>query len=337
MYRVLIVDDDLLMQESLRLMILKVDGFTVINTVSTGEQAIRICREDAVDIVFIDVLMAGVTGLEASRIIHQNSPNITIYLLSGYSRIALFQFDLSVCVKEIIQKPVSPAYISTLLSNYKTEHEGSIQHQIEELVQILQKKDFARMYDKVPVLINEIYDIVGLDSARLIKNFVLISQSLFSTISFYENESKDTEKMFPVNEGLISDRKISELWLFRVMNYMFQKNSVNRYPLLENVFYYIEKHIKEDINLNKIIENCAISQGYLSRIFREQFQISVMEYLHMRKIHMAKGYFYFTKESIAEVAFRLGYNESSYFSKVFKKYEKMTVKEYKNQANIPEL
>lgn len=337
MYRVLIVDDDLLMQDALKLMIAKVEGFGVVNTVLTGEQAVKICKEDAIDVVFMDILMAGVTGLEASRMIHQSCPNTTIYLLSAYTKIALFQSDLSECVKELIQKPVSFSYFSTLLSNYKTEHEGSIQHQIEELVGILQKRDFAEMYVAVPVIVDEIYDIVGSDSAKLIKNFTLISQSLFSTISFYENENKNTEELFPVNEGLIPDRKTSELWLFRIMNYMFQKNGINRYPLLENVFFYIEKHIKEDINLNKIIENCAISQGYLSRIFREQFKLSVMEYLHMRKIHMAKGYFYFTKESIAEVAFRLGYNESSYFSKVFKKYEKMTVKEYKNQTNNPEL
>lgn len=114
------------------------------------------------------------------------------------------------------------------------------------------------------------------------------------------------------------------------MDYLFQQNSINRYPLLENIFIYIDNHIKEDIAINKIIDNCAISQGYLSRIFREQFQVSVTEYLHMKKMNLAKGYFYFTSDSIAEVAFRLGYNESSYFSKAFKKYEKMTVKQYKN-------
>ena len=125
----------------------------------------------------------------------------------------------------------------------------------------------------------------------------------------------------------------TELWLFRVIDYIFQKNSSNRYPLLHNVFLYIENNIKSDISLNKIIENCAISQGYLSRIFKEQFQVSVMEYLHMRKIYLAKGYFYFTDDSIAEVAFRLGYNESSYLSKVFKKYENMTVKQYRAQIS----
>ena len=58
-----------------------------------------------------------------------------------------------------------------------------------------------------------------------------------------------------------------------------------------NVFLYIESNIKSEISLNKIITNCSISQGYLSRIFREQFQISVMEYLHMRKIYLAKDIF----------------------------------------------
>jgi len=115
---------------------------------------------------------------------------------------------------------------------------------------------------------------------------------------------------------------------------LFRQNSISRYPLLENIFIYIEKHIKEDITLNGIIENCAISQGYLSRIIREQFQLSVMEYIHMKKMHLAKGYFYFTDESIAEVAFKLGYNESSYFSKVFKKYESMTVKQYRNEIRL---
>lgn len=49
----------------------------------------------------------------------------------------------------------------------------------------------------------------------------------------------------------------------------------------------------------------------------------------MRKIYLAKGYFYFTEESVSEIAFKLGYNESGYFSKVFKKYEHITVKDYR--------
>ena len=138
-------------------------------------------------------------------------------------------------------------------------------------------------------------------------------------------------ELFPINKSLILEKKTSELWLFRVVDYLFQQSSMKRYPLLDNIFLYIDQHIKEEITLNKIIENCAVSQGYLSRIFRSQFHVSVTEYLHMKKMHLAKGYFYFTEDSIGEVAFRLGYSESSYFSRVFKKYENLTMKEYKHK------
>ena len=37
----------------------------------------------------------------------------------------------------------------------------------------------------------------------------------------------------------------------------------------------------------------------------------------MKKMHLAKGYFYFTEDSIGEVAFRLCYSERSYFSREF--------------------
>ena len=76
-----------------------------------------------------------------------------------------------------------------------------------------------------------------------------------------------------------------------------------------------------------------MSQGYLSRIFKAEFGISVMEYLHMRKMMLAKWYFLDNDVSLTDAAYRLGYNECSYFSKVFKKYEHVTVLEYKKSLN----
>ena len=54
-----------------------------------------------------------------------------------------------------------------------------------------------------------------------------------------------------------------------------------------------------------------------------------MDYLHLRKIHVAKMRFANAGHSVSEVAFALGYSEAGYFSKVFKKYEHMTVQQYR--------
>ena len=333
MYRVLIADDDILMREALHVMIAKDSAFKVVSMTDTGERAVRVCKEDVIDIVFMDMQMPGITGLEASRIIHQSNPEISIYILSAHAANVLIRSAAQSQVKDVLEKPITYSCLKKIMENYKTEHEDSVQNQLEILASYLRNKDFGDFYDGIAGVIDEIYAIGGEDPVRLIKLFTYLGQNLLDTRSVY-GDSGNISELFPINEVLIPDRKTSELWLFRVMDYLFRQNSIGRYPLLENIFIYIEKHIKEDITLNSIIENCAISQGYLSRIFREQFKVSVTEYLHMRKLHLAKGYFYFTEDSIAEVAFRLGYNESSYFSKVFKKFENMTVKQYKKKIRL---
>ena len=63
------------------------------------------------------------------------------------------------------------------------------------------------------------------------------------------------------------------------MDYIYQQKSIRRYSILEGVFFFIEQHIKEKISLGQITEGSMISQGYLSRIFRDQFGISTMEYI----------------------------------------------------------
>ena len=333
MYRVLIADDDILMRKALNTMIVRDGDFKVVSMTDTGESAVRVCKEDVIDIVFMDMQMPGITGLEASRIIHQSNPEISIYILSAYAASVLIRSAAQSQVKAVLEKPITYSCLKKILENYKTEHENSIQNQLKTLASYIRNKDFGDVYGGISGVIDEIYAIGDEDPIRLIKLLTYLGQNLLDTRSVYGDRGNISE-LFPINEILIPDRNTSELWIFRVMDYLFRQNSIDRYPLLENIFIYIEKHIKEDITLNSIIENCAISQGYLSRIFREQFNVSVTEYLHMRKLHLAKGYLYFTECSIAEIAFRLGYNESSYFSKVFKKFENMTVKQYKNKIRL---
>lgn len=331
MYRVLIADDDILMREALKILISREESFQVIRMVGSGDSAVKACKEDAIDLVFMDMLMPGMTGLEAGRIIHQSNPEITIYMLSAYSSHVFVRSMAREEVKDVLEKPITWASLKKVLDHYKTDHDDSVLYHQEALAVLLRQKDFGKFYRDLTGIIDDVYEMAGGDSVRLIKMFTYMGQSLLDTRKVYD-ENKQVGELFPLNEGLILDRKTSELWLFRIMDYLFQQNSINRYCLLENIFLYIDTHIKEDLTLNNIIENCAISQGYLSRIFREQLNVSVTEYIHMKKMHLAKGYFYFTEDSIADVAFRLGYNESSYFSKVFKKYEKITVKQYKTET-----
>ncbi|MDR2349889.1 MAG: AraC family transcriptional regulator, partial [Deltaproteobacteria bacterium] len=142
---------------------------------------------------------------------------------------------------------------------------------------------------------------------------------------------------FPISDPtLLSIDRIVELCLFYIMNSIFITRSVKANDRLKNVFSFLDKNITENIGLDKLVKNCFISQGHLSRIFKKCFNISVMEYIHIRTLIISKLSFLFTNHTISDVAEYIGYNERSYFSKVFKKFEKITIQEYKQFNHRPD-
>lgn len=197
MYRVLIADDDILMREALDLMVTREEGFKVIQMVDSGEQAVKACRENPVDIVFMDMQMPGITGLEASRIIQRANPEIEIYILSAHAASVLIRSAGQDSVKDVLEKPITKASLRKILENYKTEHENSVQGQMETLVEVLRHKDFGELYEILPGIIDEIYVNADLDSAKLIKIFTYLGQRLLDTRNIYD-DNKNVTDIFPI-------------------------------------------------------------------------------------------------------------------------------------------
>lgn len=329
MYQILIVDDDSIMRRALNVMINKIEGFEVCGEAATGTQALKAYKSLKPDIIFMDILMPGLTGLDVVSHIREEDSDTTVYLLSAYKNFNLAKEAVKLQIKDYLLKPISVNALTELLLNFRRGKEGSISHHLNAFEEIVTDGDFKKVYYGLEEPINRIYKKYGNNEEKLVETFRYIGQRLLSQSISEDGGSVDVESLFPLNECLISEPLIMQMWLFKVMNYVYEKEAIRRYPVLQNVFVYIDENIRSEIGLNDIIENCSISQGYLSRIFKSQFKISVMEYLHLRKMHLAKGYLYLTNDSVAEVAFKLGYSESNYFSKVFKKYESITVQQYR--------
>ena len=85
MYNVLIVDDDTLMRNALRAMISRFKNFQIIGEAANGAEAIAICRLYPVHLIFMDIIMPGMTGIEAGKKIKEDSPQTEICILSAYS------------------------------------------------------------------------------------------------------------------------------------------------------------------------------------------------------------------------------------------------------------
>lgn len=107
-----------------------------------------------------------------------------------------------------------------------------------------------------------------------------------------------------------------------------KRNSLKRQNL-ENVKEYLEQHYQEKINLDNLAEEFYINKFYLTRIFKEQFGVSINNYLLQTRITHAKQLLRFTDLTIEAVSAECGMGDANYFSRMFKKVEGVTPGEFR--------
>ena len=95
-----------------------------------------------------------------------------------------------------------------------------------------------------------------------------------------------------------------------------------------NVQKYILNHIEEHLSLNEIAAVFGLSPNYLSTLFKKTCSMGFSEYITQRKISRAKPLLLEQDLKIYEVADRLGFESAFYFSKVFKKVEGISPREF---------
>lgn len=105
--RILLVDDHALMREGVASMLKNVEFIDVVGKVESGEEAINAAQELSPDIILMDIMMKGMTGIEAARWIKEQNSNIRIILLSGEVNQDYISLSAKVGVNGYLPKDVS--------------------------------------------------------------------------------------------------------------------------------------------------------------------------------------------------------------------------------------
>ncbi len=100
--------------------------------------------------------------------------------------------------------------------------------------------------------------------------------------------------------------------------------------LVINAIRYINEHCTENLSLSLVADKFHISPAYLSTIFKQNTTMSFKEYSNMIKIEEGKRLLLNTNYAILDIAISCGFEDQSYFSKVFKKYVGITPKQFRD-------
>lgn len=92
---------------------------------------------------------------------------------------------------------------------------------------------------------------------------------------------------------------------------------------------YIEEHYSEDLTLTGVAEQVGISPGYLSMMLSQTLGIGFVDYLTQVRIDHACMYLEQNSLKNYEIAYRVGFRDEKYFSRVFKKLKGQSPREYR--------
>lgn len=107
--RVLIVDDHPITRDGLRSALSTSDEIDIVGEATTGESAVDLVKEHAPDVVFMDVRMPGMSGLEATRVIHDIAPETKVILFTIEESHAAIADAIRAGVSGYLLKDVSAA------------------------------------------------------------------------------------------------------------------------------------------------------------------------------------------------------------------------------------
>lgn len=192
---------------------------------------------------------------------------------------------------------------------------------IKDLFEDFKEKQIS--FNKAKIVIDEFFTVVS----RTIYGQINDVEILHSLRNGYKNMlQKCTNQDDLLNHSLNFIENAMDI----LTEYLFQGED----ELVKKVNLYIEKNYMKNLTLKSIAEVFYISPNYLSSLFNEKNGMSITDYININRVDNAKIYLVKTKMKISDIAKKVGYKNLSYFSYIFRKFEKCTPKEYRNKHSI---
>lgn len=110
-----------------------------------------------------------------------------------------------------------------------------------------------------------------------------------------------------------------------------EDDSKNIAPAVAKATAYIKEHYSENLTLQLVAEQTGITGGYLSTLFSQCLDRGFVEYLNEVRIEHAGIYLQQNYLKTYEIAYKVGFNDEKYFSKVFKKIMGLSPAEYRKK------
>lgn len=208
----------------------------------------------------------------------------------------------------------------------------------QKLINCVKAGDFESSQE----VINEIYEKNLLEASPSLIVIKCLMFDLISTMFKTMNEingfcdNRFLEELDPINRltecTTVFDMKKNLIYILSMVCQYINDNRKNDHRnIKDNVIEYVNQNYNNvNLNISAIAEQFNITPAYLSKIFKEQSNIALMDYINEVRLKKAKELLKNKKSNVSDIAAAVGFQNTNTFIRVFKKYEGITPGKYKD-------
>ena len=353
MYKLLIVDDEKIILNGLAD---HIDwehlGYEVVHRLEDGKDAIAYLKDQPVDAILSDIRMYEVSGIELARHVSEFYPRIKIVFLSSYKEFDYAREAIAYGVCDYILKPISIDEINKVFTKVReimdnerkdTEKETKLPFSLFEgsnyqeilscnnsLIAAIVRNDVEMVYEFHGKLFNHLnqlpYEFMFFIVSKMFDEVYL----RFSQMNFTIPDGLKKEAVF-LNLSSVEAKDLysttGEL-ILQFCEFLLTKKEDTREGVVIRAKKYINDNLANDFSFEDVAKSVFLSSSYFSRLFKNVTGENIMDYVINCRMQKTIDLLQEGKYSIKEISETVGYNDTKYFHRSFKKYTGYTIKQY---------
>ena len=296
MLRLLIADDEVIERKVLYKTLQKnVGDQCVIFQAENGRQALRVYEEEKIQIAILDIEMPGINGIEAAQKIREKDKECCIIFLTAFDEFSYAKKAITVRALDYLLKPYD---------------EQELMLVVEEAMRLAAEFQANRQE-------------AGYQANRPASGYQANRPA-----SGYQASRPAAGHQASQPAGPGQKNELPETGL-PVGDDMEDGGQVRLSKVTEIISHYIETNYMYDISMQDLARHMNYSEAYFCKLFKQCFNKNFTSYLTEYRVVEAKRMLAIPTVNVKDIGRAVGYSDSNYFAKVFKRITGQSPTEYR--------
>ncbi|WP_066196009.1 MULTISPECIES: response regulator transcription factor [Gracilibacillus] len=308
-----------------------------------GQEALDYLRDHPVDVLITDMNMPTMDGTRLLESLTAQYKDIQTIVISGYDDFKYVQHAIRSQSVDYLLKPVNPLELNKALEKAVLERKKSLFKKPlsfsdygESIIPLLQEfkwrlftaieardqTGLSQAFDELDQALKKYQDVTESVHGKLHYELIIyVEEQLYQhnlSLQFLELSHHSVELNL---DNRITDTlsQMEEVFVV-LLRYLMDFKQENSFLQITDVKEYIDRNYRNPaMTLRHIAEEFHVSKEYLSKAYKDKFAVNVTEYILKQRMNKAKQLMAKDNMKIKHAAAYVGYDDVSYFYRVWKK------------------